>query len=46
MWPDLVSSPGPLTYKSRALPTALRSPASAALVELAKTILEYVKSQV
>ena len=27
MWPDRVSSPGPMTYKSGALPTALRGPA-------------------
>ena len=27
MWPDRVSNPGPLTYVSRALPTALRGPA-------------------
>ena len=27
MWPDLVSNPGPLTYESGALPTALRSSA-------------------
>ena len=27
MWPDRVSNPGPLTYKSGALPTALRDPA-------------------
>ena len=27
MWPDRVSSPGPLTYESGALPTALRGPA-------------------
>ena len=27
MWPDRVSNPGPLTYESGALPTALRSPA-------------------
>ena len=27
MWPDRVSNPGPLTYKSGALPTALRGPA-------------------
>ena len=26
MWPDQVSNPGPLTYESGALPTALRSP--------------------
>ena len=25
MWPDRVSNPGPLTYKSDALPTALHS---------------------
>ena len=27
MWPDRVSNPGPLTYDSGALPTALRGPA-------------------
>ena len=27
MWPDRVSNPGPLTYKSVALPIALRGPA-------------------
>ena len=27
MWPDRVSNPGPLTYESSALPTALRGPA-------------------
>ena len=27
MWSDLVSNPGPLTYESGALPTALRDPA-------------------
>ena len=27
MWPDRVSNPGPLTYKSDAPPTALRGPA-------------------
>ena len=26
MWPDQVSNPGPLTYVSGALPTALRGP--------------------
>ena len=26
MWPDRVMNPGPLTYESGALPTALRSP--------------------
>ena len=28
MWPDRVSNPGPLTYETGALSTALRSPAS------------------
>ena len=28
MWPDRVSSPGPLTYESGALPIALRGPAT------------------
>ena len=28
MWPDRVSNPGPLTFESCALPTALRSPAT------------------
>ena len=28
MWPDRVSNPGPLTYESGALPTALSGPAS------------------
>ena len=27
MWPDRVSNPGPLTYESGALSTALRGPA-------------------
>ena len=27
MWPDRVANPGPLTYESGALPTALRGPA-------------------
>ena len=27
MWPDWVSNPGPLTYESGALQTALRNPA-------------------
>ena len=27
MWPDSVSNPGPLTYESGALPTALHGPA-------------------
>ena len=28
MWPDWISNPGPLTYETGALQTALRSPAS------------------
>ena len=28
MWPDRVSNPGPLTYESGVLPTALRGPAT------------------
>ena len=28
MWPDRVSNPGPLTYESGALPTALCGPAA------------------
>ena len=28
MWPDRVLNPGPLTYESGALPTALRVPAA------------------
>ena len=31
MWPDRVSNPGPLTYESGALPTALLGPALAML---------------
>ena len=31
MWPDRVSNPGPPTYKSGALPTALRGPANSAI---------------
>ena len=31
MLPDRVSTPGPLTYESGALPTALRGPASGSL---------------
>ena len=27
MWPDRISNPGPLTYESGALPTALCGPA-------------------
>ena len=34
MWPDRVSNPGPLTYESGALPTALRGPASSLLSDM------------
>ena len=34
MWPNRVSNPGPLTYKSGALPTALRSPALCLLIQV------------
>ena len=37
MCPDRVSNPGPLTYESGALPTALRGPANCKVV-LFKTI--------
>ena len=35
MWPDRVSNPGPLTYESGALPTALRGAAKTALFAIA-----------
>ena len=47
MWPDRVSNPGPLTYESGALPTALhglatfiRTGMAAGITELAKIIFE------
>ena len=33
MWPDRVSNPGPLTYESGALPTALRGSARVSEIE-------------
>ena len=36
MWPDRVSNPGPLTYESDAIPTALRGPARAIEIQLYK----------
>ena len=33
MWPDRESNPGPLTYSSGALPTALRGPAGGMLLK-------------
>ena len=38
MWPDWVSNPGPLTYESGALPTALRGPAE----RLKKRVTDFV----
>ena len=37
MWPDRVSNPGPLTYESGALPTALRGSVVARRKDKAKT---------
>ena len=34
MWPDRVSNSGPLTYELGALPTALRGPATKAVILL------------
>ena len=34
MWSDRVSNPGPLTYKSDALPTALQGPAPELFVSM------------
>ena len=34
MWPDRVSNPGPLTYESDALPTALHGPAHLIVCQL------------
>ena len=42
MWPDRVSNPGPLTYESGALPTALRGPA---LIEERLCVCMSVKKQ-
>ena len=41
MWPDRVSNPGPLTYESGALPTALRDPAAIQLVGFYDSVLLY-----
>ena len=37
MWPDRVSNPGPLTYESGALPSAIRGPAAC----LSRLLLAY-----
>ena len=39
MWPDQVSNPGPLTYESGALPTALRGPAFAEVLALISSLV-------
>ena len=39
MWPDRVSNPGPLTYKTGALPTALHGPAKYSRTLMARTLL-------
>ena len=36
MLPDRVSNPGPLTYESGALPTALRGPANEIMKDIGK----------
>ena len=40
MWPDQVSNPGPLTYESGDVPTALRGPCNSVVVVVA--LLFYV----
>ena len=42
MLPDRVSNPGPLTYKSGALPIALRGPAPGYLIKVNKNITKFV----
>ena len=44
MWPDRVSNPGPLTYESSALPTALRGPAMKVetMIKLGSALIVYV----
>ena len=39
MMPDRVTNPGPLTYESGALPTALRGPASDHVTFLIMTLI-------
>ena len=41
MLPDRVSSPGPLTYESDALPIALRGPAGSSTVKYFKILRHY-----
>ena len=40
MWPDGVSNPGPLTYKSGAVPTALRGLAISPVIAIFKLRME------
>ena len=44
MWPDRVLNPGPLTYKSGALPTALHGPATTPVNVAIANILYYPES--
>ena len=44
MLPDRVSNPGPLTYESGALPTALRGPASRLVERKTHLIGEFQKT--
>ena len=45
MWPDRVSNPGPPTYESGALPTALRGPAIVDRIWLTMHILCHTKNR-
>ena len=45
MWPDRVSNPGPLTYKSGARPTALRDPATLLRIIVIKDTQKEITSQ-
>ena len=40
MWPVRISNPGPLTYESGALPTALRGPAIPLFIKLIEVTLK------
>ena len=42
MWPDRVSNPGPLTYESGALPTALRGLAAAGSFPFPASLRHYL----
>ena len=45
MLPDRVSNPGPLTYESGALPTALRGPAQCSLAFMRERYLHRCREQ-